>query len=342
MLLEDLSSAPGVSSREDQVRNTIKDFVKDRVDEFKVDINGNLICKKEGNKKGPSVMLAAHMDEVGLMITEIRDDGLLKFMTVGGIDKRILVSRVVEIGDEQITGVIGAKAIHLQKKEERKKPIEIENLYIDIGVSDRNEAEKLVSPGDVAVFKSEFKLLDNNKALGKAFDDRAGCHVLAELTKIEPAAEVFYVFTVQEEVGLRGAGQAAFEIDPDLALVVEGTTAADIPDNVEHRYSTTLGEGPALTVRDRSIITSRSLLQSLIDTARKYDIPYQFRRTTAGGNDAGVIHLTREGIPAAVVSVPCRYIHSPSALMDIEDLKQTKKLIEKFLTESIKEGKLKL
>lgn len=331
MLLERLSEAPGVASKENEIRDIIRDFICDDVEKIRTDIMGNLIAAKGLDKQGPVTMLAAHMDEVGLMITDINENGLLKFMSVGGLDKRILVSKVVRVGCDNITGVIGAKPIHLQKKAERKKPIDIDNLYIDIGVNSQDEAKSFVQPGDVAVFKTEFNKLENNKVIGKAFDDRVGCSLLAKLTKFEPSAPTYFVFTVQEEVGLRGARQAAYKIDPDRAIVLEGTTAADVPNNKEHRYSTTLEEGPAFTIRDRSLISSRSLLQKLIKTAENNNINYQFRRTTAGGNDAGVIHLTRDGVPSAVISLPCRYIHSPLAMMSLEDYSQAENLLKKFI-----------
>ncbi len=340
MLLKKLSEASGVASRENEVREIIRDDISDHVEDIYTDVMGNLIACRSTEKSGPVTMLTAHMDEVGLMITNIRKDGLLDFMKVGGIDKRILVSKVVNVGSDGIKGVIGSKAIHLQKKSERKKPIDIDNLYIDIGATSRSEAKKVVNAGDTAVFESGFEKLDNDMVLGKAFDDRTGCALLTEAAKIEPRVPTYYVFTVQEEVGLRGARQAAYSIDPDISIVVEGTTAADVPDNEEHRYSTSVGEGPALTIRDRSLISSRPLLQLLIETAERGNIPYQFRRTTAGGNDAGVIHLTREGIPSAVISVPCRYIHSPVAMMDLNDYNSSADLLKKFISETIEEGKL--
>ncbi len=333
MLLERLSEVSGVSGKENEVRDIIKEYIVDNIEEMKTDIMGNLIAAKGLDKQGPVTMLAAHMDEVGLMITNIEENGLLKFMTVGGLDKRILVSKVVKIGPDNLTGVIGAKPIHLQEKVERNKPIDIDNLFIDIGVTSRQEAKNFVEPGDVAVFETKFNRLENNKVIGKAFDDRVGCSLLAELTGEEVTVPTYFVFTVQEEVGLRGARQAAYNIDPDRAIVIEGTTAADVPNNEEYRYSTTIGKGPALTIRDRSMVSNRDLLQKLIDKAENNDIDYQFRRTTKGGNDAGVIHLTREGIPSAVISLPCRYIHSPLAMMSLADYKQTEDLVKKFLCE---------
>ncbi len=334
MLLEKLSNAQAVAGREKEVRDIIIEAIKDNVDDFRTDVTGNLIASKGKEKSGAKVMLAAHMDEVGLMISEINGQGLLKFKPVGGFDKRVLVSKEVVIGQDKIPGIIGAKAIHLQKKAARKKPISYDNLYIDIGAKSDKEAEKLVSPGDMATFPTKYNQIADNIVTGKAFDDRVGCAILAELTAEDFSFPVEFVFTVQEEVGLRGARQAAYAINPDIAIVIEGTTAADVPENEEHRYSTTLGEGPALTIRDRSIVVNKKLLQELINTAEKNNIPYQFRRTTAGGNDAGVINISREGIPAAVISLPCRYIHSPVSLLNLTDYQNLKSLLTNFLIDS--------
>ena len=338
MLLEKLINATGISSREKEIRDLIREEIKDNVDEIYTDKMGNLIACKGKEKDGQKVMLAAHMDEVGLMITEITSDGLLKFQSVGGIDKRVLVSKPVLVGEDKMAGVIGAKAIHLQKKSERDKPIDFDNLYIDIGVNSKKEAEKYVELGDVAVFSSEYEELGNGRVIGKAFDDRVGCSIIAELTEYDFDMPVYYVFTVQEEVGLRGAGVAAFDIAPDIALVLEGTTAADVPENKEHRYSTSVGKGPALTLMDRTVIADKNILTGLITVAEDNGIDYQFRRTDAGGNDAGAISLSREGVPSAVISLPCRYIHSPLSLIDLDDYKKMSKLVKLYLERLARKG----
>lgn len=338
MLLEKMINAAGVSSREKEIRDLIKEEIKDNVDEIYTDKMGNLIACKGKDKNGPKVMLAAHMDEVGLMITEITSDGLLKFQPVGGIDKRVLVSKPVLIGEKKMPGVIGAKAIHLQKKSERKKPIDFDNLYIDIGVNKKEEAENHVDLGDVAVFSTKYEVLDNGRVIGKAFDDRVGCSIIAELTEQEYEMPVYFVFTVQEEVGLRGASAAAYGINPDLALVLEGTTAADVPENKEHRYSTSVGKGPALTLMDRTVIADKNILTGLIEVAEENEIEYQFRRTDFGGNDAGAISLSREGVPSAVISLPCRYIHSPLSLIDLDDYKNMNKLVKLYLERLARKG----
>ena len=337
MLLKKLSEAAGVSSNENEVRDIIKKEIEDKVDSFRTDVMGNLIAVKGENKKGPKMMLAAHMDEIGLMITAIEKNGLLKFRPVGGIDKRVLVSKPVFVGEKKVKGVIGAKAIHLQKPAERKKPIPYSNLYIDIGADSKDEAKKSVSKGDFVTFNTKFSQLGINHAKGKAFDDRVGCAALIDLLKYDYDFPVYAVFAVQEEVGLRGAARAAYDIDPDLALVVEGTSASDVPETDEHGYSTTVDKGPALTVMDSSVIASKKILQGLTNTAEENDIPYQYRRANVGGTDAGKINLTREGIPAAVVSLPCRYIHSPVSLISLTDYDYLKELLKSYLHQLNKE-----
>ena len=332
MLLKKLSEASGVSSNEKEVRNLIKDNIEDNVDEMWTDVMGNLIAVKGKEKKGKKVLLSAHMDEIGLMITGIESNGLLKFRPVGGIDKRVLVSKTVLIGDKKIEGVIGSKAIHLQKKSERNSPIPWSSLYIDIGTSSKEESEKAINLGDYATFNTRFKQLGINHAKGKAFDDRIGCATIVDLLKYEYDFPLYAVFSVQEEVGLRGAARAAYDIEPDMALVIEGTSASDVPESKEHNYSTSVNKGPALTIMDNSVITNRKILEGLTTIADNNDIPYQMRRSNTGGTDAGKISLTKEGIPSAVISLPCRYIHSPVSLISLRDYDYLKELVKTYLS----------
>ncbi|WP_027340478.1 M42 family metallopeptidase [Halonatronum saccharophilum] len=333
MLLKRLSEAVGVSGCENEVRNIIREEIKDYVDEIRTDALGNLIVYKKGNKDKPKLMLAAHMDEIGLMISDITEDGLLSFKPVGGIDKRILVSKRVLVGKKKIKGVIGAKAIHLQKPDERKKPLDYKELYIDIGSKSKEESEKLINLGDMATFDTKYKEIGSNIAKGKAFDDRIGCLSLIRILKEDYDFPLYGVFTVQEEVGTRGAKVASWDINPDLALVLEGTTAADLPDAKEEGYSTVLGDGPALTIMDGSTIVDKRILNKLIEICEKKELKYQFRRFTKAGTDAGAIHLSREGIPTAIISVPCRYIHSPVSLVNLDDYKTATKLVHNFCQE---------
>ena len=338
MLLKELSEAAGVSGGEGEVRNIIKKSVENLVDEIRFDVLGNLIVYKKGfREEGPRVMLAAHMDEVGLIAAGFDRSGLIRFFKVGGIDDRVLISKVVHIGPQKIPGVIGAKAVHLQKPEERKKSLKAEELYIDIGAKNQEEAEKLVKLGDYISFSTKFQEIGENCVKGKAFDNRVGCALLIQALKKEYPFPLYGVFTVQEEIGMRGAGTAAYAIKPDLALVLEGTTAADVAEIKEQNHATTLGKGPALTIMDGSVISSRKIIDLLIRTAEENEIPYQIRRFTGGGTDAGRIALPGEGVRTAVVSVPCRYIHNPAGILCLEDVKNTLKLIELFLL-NIPEG----
>lgn len=330
MLLAELSEAQGVSGAEYEIRDLIKEKVEDYVDEVKTDTLGNLIVHKEGDPSLPTLLLSAHMDEIGLMISKIKKNGMLSFKPVGAVDKRVLVSKKVAVGQDKVPGVIGAKAIHLQKPKEKKRPLKIKQLYIDIGAKDKKTAKKSVQRGDTAVFTTEFAHLGEKTVKGKAFDDRVGCSILIELLKKDYDFPFYGVFSVQEEVGLRGAGVASYDIDPDLAIVLEGTTASDVPESEEHAYSTIVGDGPALTMMDMTIIPNRKLLQELITTAQQAGIEYQFRQSTSAGTDAGRIHLLKEGVPAAVISAPVRYIHSPVSLLNLNDYNRTKNLVDKF------------
>ena len=330
MLLKKLTEAAGVSSREEEVREIIKEKLADHVDQLTTDALGNLIAFQDGVENKPTVMLAAHMDEIGLMITKITNDGLLSFKPVGGIDKRMLVSKEVAVGEDKVKGVIGAKAIHLQKPQERKNILDYKQLYIDIGAQDKKDAKKAVKIGDMATFTTNYSKLGPNTAKAKAFDDRVGCAALVQILKNNYDFPLYGVFTVQEEVGARGATAVSYDIDPDVALVVEGTTASDVPDSKEQIYSTTLGQGPALTMRDGAMIANKNLVQEIVSLAQREDINYQFRKSTRAGTDGGAIHLTKEGIPTAAISVPCRYIHSPASLINLNDYQNTIKLVDKF------------
>lgn len=337
MWLEELSEAMGVSGHEDEVRQIITDVIADQVDEYRVDSIGNVIALNKGDGSSDlKVMVAAHMDEVGFMISQIEESGLLCFFKVGGLDDRILPAKMVWIGDKKVPGVIGAKPVHLTERKERDKAIKYKKLTIDIGASSKAEAEKLVQRGDYATFATEFVELDPageswRTVRGKAFDDRAGCAVLIELLNTQYPFDLYAVFTVQEEVGLRGARVAAFAVEPDLAFVLEGTGANEIPTKKDISPSTRLGHGPAITVMDRSFIADKRLVRLLIDTAKELGIPYQIKQPGIGGTDAGAIHRTKEGVPSVTVSVPCRYIHSPAAILSLDDFDHTAQLVQESL-----------
>ncbi len=337
MWLKKLSEAVGVSGHEDEVRQIVVDAIADQVDEYRADSIGNVIAFKRGNgTSNLKVMVAAHMDEVGFMITHIEDSGLLRFAKVGGLDNRILPAKMVWIGDKKVPGVIGVKPVHLTEKSERNRPFKMDQLTIDVGASSRVEAEKLAQRGDYATFAAEFVALDPEgetwrTVRGKAFDDRAGCAVLIELLATQYPFDLYAAFTVQEEVGLRGARVAAFAIDPDLAFVLEGTAANEMPTKKDISPSTRLGHGPAITLMDNSFIADRRLVRLLTDTAEELSIPYQFKRPGVGGTDAGAIHRTKEGVPSVTVAVPCRYIHSPTAILSLDDFDHTVQLMRESL-----------
>lgn len=328
-LLKRLSEAPGVSGDERAVRAILKEAVQPYADELRVDALGNLIAVRRATVERPlRVMVEAHMDEIGLMIIRVEKDGRLRFRKVGGIDNRILPSKVVRIGKDAIPGVIGVKPVHLLKNAEEQKVLDEDDLFIDIGASSQEEAERLVQRGDRAVFDTAFADL-GPRLKGKAFDDRAGCAVLATVFAAGPyPVELHAVFAVQEEIGLRGAQAAAYDINPDVAIALEGTVADDLPKEKDESPTTELGKGPALTVMDRSVIVDPRLLRFLMETAEAEGIPYQLKQPGVGGTDAGSIHLAREGVPSAVVAVPCRYIHSPASVLDKQDLNWTVRLVQ--------------
>lgn len=341
MLLEKLSRASGVSGCEGEVRQILTEELAPRVDSLETDMLGNLMAFKKGAVDGPRLMLAAHMDEVGLIVVDIDGSGLIKFKKVGGIDDRVLLSKPVLVGPDKVRGVIGAKAIHLQKPEERGKTLTVDQLYIDIGAGSEEEAKKLVKPGDYIAFATAPRPVGEEAYMGKALDDRVGCYLLAELLKEDLPLSVWAAFTVQEEVGLRGAGVAAYRIKPDLALVLEVTAAADVADNPEHLQSTVLGKGPVLTFMDRTFISNQKVLDFILGTAKDAGIPCQLRRFTSAGTDAGRISITGSGIPAGVISIPCRYLHGPRSLLNLKDVERAGKLL-RLLLKSLAKGGLEL
>ena len=324
MLLEELSNAFGPSGCEAEVRNVLARALRDKVDELQTDALGNLIAFKRGTGPEPrlKVMVDAHTDEVGFMITRIEKNGLLGFRAVGGIDQRLLLAKGVLVGDERLPGVIVAPPVHLSKPEERKKVIKVDQLAIDAGAASQDEAQGLVRIGDYATFDTRFEVLNTEgwrTVKGKAFDDRMGCALAAALADDEYEVDLYLSFSAQEEVGLRGAGVAAFRLEPDMALALEGTICDDMPKDEDVSPTTELGKGPAITVMDRSFIADKRLVRLLVDRAEALGIPFQFKQPGLGGTDAGAIHLSRTGVPSVALSVPCRYIHSPAAVASLND-----------------------
>ncbi len=333
--IEKLTNINGVSGNEDKVRETIISMISDYADSITVDSMGSIIALKKGrNPNGKKLILSAHMDEVGLIISDITDDGYLKFKTVGGIDDRILLCQRVLIGENEVCGVTGIKAVHLQTKDERKNVIKSKSMYIDIGASSLEEAEKLVSKGDYAAFDSLYTELGDGRIKAKALDDRVGCAILCELIKEEVESDIYFCFCVQEETGLRGASVIARRIDADAAIIFESTTASDTAQSKEHMYSTTLGMGPAISVMDRGSYSHAELNRFIIDTAKKGNIKYQLKKSSMGGNDARAYQANSSQCMTAVISLPTRYIHSPVSCADREDI-ENMYLLSKNITKNI-------
>ncbi|WP_312812255.1 M42 family metallopeptidase [Sedimentibacter sp.] len=318
MFLKELTELSGVSGNEYEVRNYIKNKLKEIGCEFYIDKLGNVVAHNKG-KKNKKIMVAAHMDEVGLIVSHIDSDGFIKFQAVGGIDQRVLNSKVVTIGENKINGVIGSKAVHLMKGEEREKSIPIDKLYIDIGTDSKSETEKLVNIGDYAAFKSDYVEFGEDLIKAKALDDRAGCSALLELLSMKLDAEFYGVFTVMEEVGCRGAQAAAYSLEPDFSIVLEGTVSADMPEIKDHSKVTSVGKGAAISLMDSSTLYDIDEVRKVEKIALDNNIPYQLRKSSAGGNDAGVIHKTKSGSRVVAISVPCRYIHSSVNVASIND-----------------------
>jgi endoglucanase len=333
-LLEKLCNALSVSGDEGEVRRIVLEEVKPYADEVKVDALGSVLVKKNASaslskgKKPLRVLLDAHMDEVGFMVVSDDDDGFFQFQCIGGIDERYLVGKQVIVGRDHASGVIGAKPIHLTTLSELKNSIDIDAMRIDLG------PEGKAKIGDRATFATKFKRVGPS-IMSKAIDDRIGVAILIELLKHTPKnIELCLSFSVQEEVGLRGAKVAAHYFEPDLAIAVDSTPARDLPhyENKEnHLYNTQLGLGPAIYMANSSTIDDPRLVHFLAETAEKNNIPYQFRQPGGGGTNAGAIQQTRTGVPVVSVSVPHRYTHSPVSVARVVDWKNTLNLLHAAL-----------
>lgn len=332
-MLKELCEIYGVSGDEDRIRLFIKEQIYEYVDDLIEDAYGNLIAYRDKGKK-PKILLAAHMDEVGMMITSIEKNGLLKFKTIGLRAQSIIAKRVI-IGEKKIPGVIGHKPIHLSQSTERNRLPEIKELFIDIGTNSREEAEGLVQIGDLATFDTKF-YKNGDHISGKAFDNRIGCYVLMKLLQ-DTDLSAYFAFTVQEELGLRGAKLVAYRINPDIAIAVDTTGTNELPEEKDIPKYPTLNNGPVLTTSDATIICDRKIIKLFENTAKKHNIKYQYKQPMIGGTDAGVIHLTREGIPSAVLSIPARYIHSPLSIASMKDIDNTIKLLT-FTIEEVLRG----
>ena len=340
MFLKKLTEASGVSGNEKEVRDLIKEEIKDFVEDVYTDRIGNLIVFKKGKvRSNKRIMVTAHMDEVGLLVKDIDESGLLKFIPVGGIDPRVLVSKSVHVGSDKLVGVIGAKPIHLQKKDESSKVLSIDELYIDIGAKDKEDAEDKVQIGDYISFKTDFEEIGQGMIKAKSLDNRVGCAVLVDLIKSESPVDFYGVFTVMEEVGLVGAGPAAFKVEPDVAIILEGTVCYEMPDLDSHLIPTQVGKGPAISLADRTTVYNKDLREKVVQIAKDNNIKWQYRKTAMGGNDSGKIHTARSGCPTVTLSVPTRYIHSPVSIIKKTDYEDTCNLLLSILPEIHKEVK---
>ena len=331
-LLKQLTEAVGVSGDEKQVRLLIRDLIADHVDDWRVDTMGNLLVTKRGDGSSSlRVMVDAHMDEVGLMVTGIDRDGTLKFTGVGGFDDRALLGKVVEVGPKRLTGVIGARPIHLLKRSNVRSIVRSDAMRIDIGAKNKDEAAGKVKPGQTAAFVTRYEEI-GDCAIGKAFDDRAGCAVVIELLRRQRFPfDLVAAFTVQEEVGLRGAGTAAYSVKPDAALVIECTPAYDQPNEEDVSPNVALGRGPSVYVMDRGTIQDPRLVSHITRTAAAEGIPFQIRQPGGGGTNTAVIQRAGSGVPAATIATPARYVHSPVSMINLSDFGHVVELAEASL-----------
>ncbi len=344
-LLRELSLLFGPSGYECEVTEAIERALPSLCDSYVRDRMGNLIALiRMGNPSAENrrrVMISAHTDEVGVMITELCEDGLLRFDTVGGIDVSVLEGRKVVLGDKEhrISGVIASKAIHHKEKKDRNTPTKMSKLFIDIGAQSREEAARYVSVGTVGTFDSEFYRFGKDGAFvkSKALDDRMGCaamiSVMSSLMRERPDADLdlYFCFTVREEIGLSGAKVAAERIAPELAIVLESTAVADLPETEDAKRVAELGRGGALSVMDRSTIYDRDFLTFARWVAEEKEIPVQLKKYVSGGNDAGSIHKSGVGVRTLALSVPTRYLHSPACVASVEDYHSVTRLVEAML-----------
>jgi tetrahedral aminopeptidase len=334
-LLQKLSNEVGVSGRERAVRALVKSEIEGLVDRSEVDALGNLITYKAGDGPEPRlrVMLSAHMDEVGFMITKIEKNGLLRFSSVGGPDQRTLLGKHVLIGDDRVPGIIGSPPPHLLSRDQLTRIVSIDDMTIDIGAAGDKDANGKVKVGDYATFATSFRVLSDDPAFptvrGKAFDDRVGCTVLIGLLAERYPVDIIGLFSVQEEVGLRGARVAAYRTEPDAAVALEGNTCDDTPrlPDEEATPVTRVGDGPAITIMDRSFFTHPGMLRLFREAAEAEGIPMQYRAPGFGGTDSGAIHLSRAGVPSIQAGIPCRYIHGPASILNMNDLTNTVRLV---------------
>jgi endoglucanase len=338
-MLKDLTDAKGIPGNEREVRDVMKKYITNYADEVFTDNLGSLVAKKVGIEQGPKIMIAGHLDEVGFMVTKIDDKGFIRFQTVGGWWSQVMLAQRVTIvtrnGD--ITGIIGSKPPHILPAESRKKPVDIKDMFIDIGASSREEAMEFgVKPGDQIVPYFEFTVMKNEKMLlAKAWDNRIGCAIAIDVLKNLKGTDhpnvVYGVGTVQEEVGLRGAKTSANLIEPDIAFGVDVGIAGDTPGISEKEAASKMGDGPQIVLYDASMVSHKGLRDLVTDTADELNIPYQFESMPGGGTDSGSIHISANGVPALSITIATRYIHSHAAMLHRDDYENAVKLITEVI-----------
>ncbi len=332
--LKELCGICGVSGDE----TAVSDYLIEKIStmpgilEMKTDALGNLLVHKKGRTTPErTLMIGAHMDEVGLIVTGIRPDGTLSLAAVGGVDADVILGRCVMVGEQHLPGVIGSTPIHLLSGSARDEKPKMDALYADIGAKDADEAKQYVSPGDSIYFLGDYTELGGGRVASKAIDDRFGCAVMLRLLEGEIPCDTWFCFFVQEEIGLRGSRAAAFAVNPDFALILEATTAADLDGVSGDAAVCRLGGGPVVSFMDRSTIYDKQLYRIAFEAAETLGIPCQTKSRIAGGNDAGAVHISREGVRTLAISVPCRCLHSPSCVAQISDMEQILRLTETMM-----------
>lgn len=334
-LLKDLCALCGTSGREHSVREYILRRLAEKgipEESIRVDRLGNLLVHLSGREPVKRrILFTAHMDEVALMVTYIHPTGALSFAPVGGVSAAAVIGRQVQVGNDKIPGVIGCKPVHLLSKDERTKPVDMSALFCDIGAENREEALQYVRPGDIIYFCGDPQEIGSETLMSKAIDDRFGCAVLLEMIRPDCNFDMDFAFLVQEETGLRGAGAAAFQADPDIAVIFEATTAADIPGSAGADQVCRLGGGAVISFMDGRTVYDKALYDYAVEICEKNGFPWQTKTKIAGGNDAGAIQSAGDGVRVLAVSVPCRYLHSPFSLLRWADAEACVKLAEMLL-----------
>ncbi len=331
-LLKKLCDLDGPSGSEEIVADFIKETIKDYVDEVSVDAIGNVIAFKKGAKTPEKrLMFSAHMDEIGFIVTNFAEDGTIKFGLCGGMDPQVILGNRVRFGD--VKGVIGIKAAHMTTAEERRMVPKVESMYIDIGASSKAEAQGRLNLGDCGTFDIESIDFGDNMLRAKAIDDRFGCAMLIEIIKSDLPYDCYFAFSTQEEVGLRGALTAAYTVNPDIAIIVEATSASDLTDVAEHEKACSPGNGVVLTAIDGGTIYDELLFKECVRVADKNKIKWQHKTQVTGANDSGSIHKSRAGVRTLALSLATRYLHSPVSVANKDDMKATKKLLLALLKE---------